>query len=108
MQNWHWQSLLVSSSNKLRNALEVLNQSGSNFLLIVDDSNTLLGTLTDGDVRRSLLDGKTLESSVTHSMNTNFIHCLETDSPSDVASILIKHSISYGWRIRFTLKTING
>ena len=95
MQNWHWQSLLVSSSNKLRNALEVLNQSGSNFLLIVDDSNTLLGTLTDGDVRRSLLDGKTLESSVTQSMNTNFIHCLETDSPSDVASLLINHGIKY-------------
>lgn len=95
MQNWHWKSLLVSSSDKLRSALEVLNQSGANFLLIVDDSNTLLGTLTDGDVRRSLLDGETLESLVTQSMNTNFIHCLETDSPNNVASLLTKHDIKY-------------
>ena len=93
MQNWH--SLLVPSSSELRKALEVLNQVGSNFVLIVDSSHKLLGTLTDGDVRRSLLNGETLDSPVIQSMNTHFIHCLESDSPSDVATLLTQYSIKY-------------
>lgn len=93
MQNWH--SLLVPSSSELRNALEVLNQVGSNFVLVVDDANKLLGTLTDGDVRRSLLNGETLGDPVAQSMNKQFINCLESDSPSDVAELLTQHSINY-------------
>ena len=93
MQNW--QSLLVSSSNKLRSALEVLDQVGSNFVLVVDADNKLLGTLTDGDVRRSLLNGETLESSVVTVMNTDYIHCLDSHSHAEVAELLSQHKIKY-------------
>ena len=91
----NWQSLIVSSSSELRSVLEVLNRAGSSFVLIVDEESKLLGTLTDGDVRRSLLKGTTLDSSVDLSMNTDFIHSWETDSPIDVDNLLVKHQINY-------------
>lgn len=93
MQNWH--SLTVPSTSTLRQALEVLNLAGSNFVLIVDGDNKLLGTLTDGDVRRSLLNGEMLEDLVSNSMNENFIHCLETHSTSEITALLERHQINY-------------
>lgn len=91
----HWRSLCVSSSSNLRTALEVLNRVGSNFVLVVDESNKLLGTLTDGDVRRSLLKDETLNCSVSKSMNTNFIHCLDSHAPEEVTALLLEHKIKY-------------
>lgn len=60
----------------LREALARLNSlSGREMtLFVVDtlDNLTVMGTLTDGDVRRALLAGRTLESDVAEAMCRNF------------------------------------
>ena len=43
-----------------------------NVLYIVDDQNLLLGSLTDGDLRRALLADHSLDESVTVAMNTEY------------------------------------
>ena len=43
------------------------------FLLIIKKNNFLLGTLTDGDIRRGIINGLSLESSVSECMEKNFI-----------------------------------
>lgn len=52
-----------------RDVLERLNRSPGRFQIVVDDHGKLLGTVTDGDVRRNLLAGGTLETPVTEYMN---------------------------------------
>jgi dTDP-glucose pyrophosphorylase len=47
----------ISDSSTLRDAMEMLDASGLGCICIVDQSQRLLGLMTDGDVRRALLTG---------------------------------------------------
>ncbi|GBO87171.1 nucleotidyltransferase family protein [Marinobacter salsuginis] len=50
-----WQNILVSPEMPLERAIEVLDRGGLRIALVVDAEKHLLGTLTDGDIRRALL-----------------------------------------------------
>jgi dTDP-glucose pyrophosphorylase len=56
----NWERTLIGPETTLRQALEVINTSGSQIALVVDPERRLLGTLSDGDARRGLLRGLTL------------------------------------------------
>jgi dTDP-glucose pyrophosphorylase len=54
----------------IRQALEALNQSGGPMtVLVVDEEGRLCGSVTDGDIRRAILSGVTMETSVALAMN---------------------------------------
>jgi len=53
-------------------ALKVIDSGAAQIALVVDEQRGLLGTLTDGDIRRGLLHGETLETSVERLMNRQF------------------------------------
>ena len=65
----------LASGSTLRQALMALNSlSGASMTLFVTDpEEKLIGTITDGDLRRALLAGKDLETPVTRVMHKNFI-----------------------------------
>jgi dTDP-glucose pyrophosphorylase len=66
----NWQNTLISPTLTLRDALQTINDVGCQMALVVDCERRLLGTLSDGDVRRALLRGVTLETSVSEAMHT--------------------------------------
>jgi dTDP-glucose pyrophosphorylase len=51
-------NLLIRPNSNLKNALKRLSITGEKCLVIVDKKNKLLGTLSDGDVRKAILKGK--------------------------------------------------
>ena len=53
--------LLIQSGTTLREALAAMSRGARNILLLVDDEGRLRRTVTDGDLRRLLLDGTALE-----------------------------------------------
>lgn len=57
----------------IRDALLRLNAAPNPFLLVVDQNRVLLGTVTDGDVRRALLRGVSLDNAVDQCMRGDFI-----------------------------------
>jgi dTDP-glucose pyrophosphorylase len=59
-----FKSVLVNSQLTIKEALVKLDQTALQILLVVDGDNRLLGTLTDGDIRRGLLKGMPLEASI--------------------------------------------
>lgn len=59
-----WERALVSPATTLGEAIEVLDREALRIALVVDHQQRLLGTLTDGDVRRALLGKQTLEATV--------------------------------------------
>jgi len=60
-----YQRHLILENATVRDALLKLNSLGDDAILfVVDDSDKLLGALTDGDVRRGLLKGKSIEDLV--------------------------------------------
>jgi dTDP-glucose pyrophosphorylase len=60
----NWQSVIIAQTATIRDALMVINTARSQFAMVVGERNRLLGTLSDGDIRRALLAGATLESCV--------------------------------------------
>ncbi|WP_295127395.1 nucleotidyltransferase family protein [uncultured Chitinophaga sp.] len=68
--NRQWEKHLISNSATILQALERLNDLGSNLtLFIVDEHNTLHGSLTDGDIRRALIRNVTVAERVDAIMN---------------------------------------
>jgi len=59
MSNFH--KTLVSPNATIRQALEVINTGSMKIALVVDENKKLLGTLGDGDVRRAILRGRSLD-----------------------------------------------
>lgn len=56
----------------IRDAIEVIDRGGLQIALVTDDSGCLVGIVTDGDVRRGLLRGETLDSPAERIINTEF------------------------------------
>jgi dTDP-glucose pyrophosphorylase len=64
-----WQQALVGPETSMREALQVIDRTGCQMALVVDAEQRLLGTLSDGDIRRGLLNGLTLTDRVTVAMH---------------------------------------
>lgn len=62
--------LFVSPTSLIREAVARIDESSTGIALVVDSDRRLLGTITDGDVRRALLAGVGLEHSVQLLVNT--------------------------------------
>jgi dTDP-glucose pyrophosphorylase len=59
-----WRKALLPAGANLQQAIRNLDDSGLQIVLVVSADNVLLGTVTDGDIRRGLLRGLDLSSSV--------------------------------------------
>jgi dTDP-glucose pyrophosphorylase len=57
-------TITVSQSAALRDAIVAIDRNQRGIALLVDDGRRLVGTLTDGDVRRAMLAGKRLDSPI--------------------------------------------
>jgi len=57
-------SLKMTEESTIRDALVTIDAGAVKFAIVVDSDDKLIGTLTDGDIRRAILDGKTLDSSI--------------------------------------------
>ncbi len=61
--------VFVRPEQSIRETLEAIDASGLAIALVVDGERNLLGTVTDGDARRALLQGGNMASPVTAIMN---------------------------------------
>jgi len=50
-----WETLLISTSMKIIDAVELLDKSAKQILMVVDEDRKLLGAVTDGDIRRGIV-----------------------------------------------------
>jgi dTDP-glucose pyrophosphorylase len=63
---------LISENASLLDCLQQINQLRSDLnLFVVDSDSKLLGSVTDGDIRRGLLKGHTLQDNIIKIMNVN-------------------------------------
>ncbi len=59
-----WQTILIPPDMKMEEAVAVLDREALRLVVIVDDQRRLLGTMTDGDVRRAMLRHLPLDTPV--------------------------------------------
>ncbi len=72
--------LLCESAQSLLSAMQLINENGKGMVFVVDHERALLGVLTDGDIRRALLDGKQLGSTVVDVLNPNYVFSYQCES----------------------------
>ena len=64
MPNASWRQTLIAPDSNLQQAIHCLDETGLQILIFIAEDGSLLGTLTDGDIRRGLLRGLDLNSPV--------------------------------------------
>jgi len=81
--------LTVSAATSLRDALDRIERAGMGVAFVVDDDAKLRGVVTDGDVRRGLLTGVSLDGAVSAVMTRD---CVSLPVWSDAATIFARLS----------------
>ena len=66
-----WKKTVLSLDAKMSDAVRSLEDSRLQIVLLVDPANMLKGTITDGDIRRGILRGETLDTPVLDIMKAN-------------------------------------
>lgn len=64
------ESFVISVSAKLRDAMAKIDSNAHGAAFVVDAAGVLVGILTDGDVRRALLAGKTVDAEISEIMTS--------------------------------------
>lgn len=63
-----WKDVLISPDTTILKAIEIIDAGSLQIALVVDDTNKLLGTVSDGDVRRAILKGVAFDRPVSEIM----------------------------------------
>lgn len=64
-----WKKLFVSPDTTIIDTMKNIDHTAAQISLVVDKNGKLLGTVTDGDIRRGILHGISLEETVSKIMN---------------------------------------
>jgi dTDP-glucose pyrophosphorylase len=64
------QDLIITPDVTIVNVMKAIDKQASRFVAVVDSSGALMGTVTDGDIRRGLISGVQLSDSAARVMNT--------------------------------------
>lgn len=75
----NWREILVLPKSTILETMQIIDRSASQIAIVVDETNTLLGTVTDGDIRRGILRGIALHSSIAEVMNPDPVYIYETE-----------------------------
>ena len=74
---------IIQKNSSISDALKKIDSNSSGFVL-VESKEKIIGVLTDGDVRRRLLDGLTLQDKIDQCINTRFSYAIEGDSRESI------------------------
>lgn len=90
-----WEKCLVVPDRTIRQAMEQLGKSRQQAILVVDGDRRLLGTVTEGDFRRAVLAGISIDQPIVSIMNG---HPITTTPGTDLRAriaVMRRHSIRH-------------
>ena len=85
--------ICLSPKASILNALDIIEKASVKIVLIVDDQYRLLGTITDGDIRRGLLNGISLEMTVDRVMKKQFRFMHRGEDSSSVIEMMLEEDL---------------
>lgn len=90
-----WKQAATSPGTPVVDVLRLFERNSESIALVVDERNRLLGTVTDGDVRRAILKGVPLSAPVTDVMGRQPITLPEEGSREQAVMLMNRHAIRY-------------
>ena len=87
------ENLLISENIILREALKIIDKGAIRIALVIDENNKLLGTLSDGDIRRGLLKNYTLDDSIKDLYFSNPTVAYSNETKESIIQKAIKNQV---------------
>lgn len=91
----NWKNTIVTSETTIRKAIEVIESSKLKISFVVGNKNILIGSVTDGDIRRGILNGINLDNKVTKVMNSNPLSANYGDSKEFILNLMKRTDIRH-------------
>lgn len=70
---------LITDKSSIKDALIAI-ESNNLGIIFVAEKNKVIGALTDGDIRRALLENHTIDSKIDNLVNSNFVYLYKKDA----------------------------
>jgi dTDP-glucose pyrophosphorylase/predicted transcriptional regulator len=84
----NWKKILLKQGDTLARAIEVLELQALRIVLVVDDDKKILGTITDGDIRRALLQHSGMDTPLVTIMHRDPVVASVNDSREILLSMM--------------------
>ncbi len=69
---FEWEKAIIRPDTVVREAMRIIDNTAMQIALVIDQESRLVGVITDGDIRRGLLKGVSMDEPVILIMNRNF------------------------------------
>jgi len=88
-----WKDIVISIETTFREALSVIDAGGKQIALVLDESGHLLGTVTDGDIRRGILKGMELDGPIAPQVFATPVTGRVDEDPEALQRRMREHSV---------------
>ena len=88
-----WESVIIGPETTVEQAIGVIDRAALRIALVADDERRLMGTVTDGDIRRALLAHKSLQAPVREVMNANPRVASQASDRKSLLGLMERHGL---------------
>ena len=85
----------VLYNNSIRSSIQKLDNTGIGFITVINDSNKIMGIVTDGDFRRAVLSGVSLDDPIMTIANSKFAYLRDGYSKEEMENIFFNNDIGH-------------
>lgn len=90
-----WKEVVVAPDTSIGETIRCIEATAMQIALVVDANGCLVGAVTDGDIRRVLIQGMSIESSICNAMNPAPRTLGTGVSPEEALNYMRRHSIHH-------------
>ena len=91
----NYKKLFLREKSTIRDAMRSINQGALGIAFVVDKDETFIGTLSDGDIRRGLLNNLLLEDTIETIIFKEPVVCRPKDDRKEILKIAKLRKVSY-------------
>lgn len=85
--------LLMKQTDSVKTAVSIIESAHQQFACVVDGKGKLIGTVTDGDIRRFLLSGGSLDTPIDSVMFTQFRYLNEGSTEQEAIALMRREMV---------------
>lgn len=84
---------LIQENSTIKEAMRLLDITALKVIFAIDNNERVTGSVTDGDIRRGLLSGLTLEDSIRGLINRDFTYITERTDSQEIKRLFIEKKL---------------
>lgn len=87
------EKIIITPTATIKEAMKTIDDGAMKIALVVEKDLKLLGTISDGDIRRAILNGVNLDEGIAHIYNTNAIKAYIDTPKNELKKLAKRHNI---------------